>query len=94
MSNKKLPQIKQLNEPKVDLIKVENEFNETTEHAMNESNKQMVNDLLKACFESDQCSISKIEKQVEVIFKDLSGMLQIKTTTYTVYSNLDEIQLY
>lgn len=55
-----------------------NESNETIEHAMTETNKKIYGDLLKACFGNDQSTILKVEKQLEAIFKDFSGMFQSK----------------
>ena len=57
---------------------MENKTNDTIENQIQETNKKIARDLLEACFGNDQSSISKIESQLEVIFKDLSGLFQSK----------------
>ena len=38
--------------------------------------EQMVKELLKACFDSDKNTRSKIETQIQTMFSDTSGMFQ------------------
>ena len=45
-------------------------------HQQGSTREQMVKDLLKACFDSDKNTRSKIETQIQTMFSDTSGMFQ------------------
>ena len=43
-------------------------------HQQGSAREKMIKDLLKACFDSDKNSRSKIETQIQTMFSDASGM--------------------
>lgn len=45
-------------------------------HQQGSTREKMIKDLLKACFDSDKNTRSKIETQIQTMFSDTSGMFQ------------------
>ena len=48
-------------------------------HQQGSTREPMIKDLLKACFDSDKNTRSKIETQIQTMFSDISGMFQLET---------------
>ena len=46
-------------------------------HQQGSTREKMIKDLLKACFDSDKNTRSKIETQIQTMFSDTSGMFQV-----------------
>ena len=45
-------------------------------HQQGSTREKLIKDLLKACFDSDKNTRSKIETQIQTMFSDTSGMFQ------------------
>ena len=46
-------------------------------HQQGSTREKLIKDLLKACFDSDKNTRSKIETQIQTMFSDTSGMFQV-----------------
>ena len=53
-------------------------------HQQGSTREQMVKDLLKACFDSDKNTRSKIETQIQTMFSDISGMFLAFYTNHMI----------
>ena len=57
-------------------ISIQSSASAELNHQQGSTREQMIKDLLKACFDSDKNTRSKIETQIQTMFPDTSGMFQ------------------
>ena len=57
-------------------ISIQSSASAELNHQQGSTREQMIKDLLKACFDSDKNTRSKIETQIQTMFSDTSGMFQ------------------
>ena len=55
-------------------ISIQSSASAELNHQQGSTREQMIKDLLKACFDSDKNTRSKIETQIQMMFPDTSGM--------------------